>query len=485
MRKQIALCIGNNDYQYSCLEKLKGAINDATAVAQKLKELNFDVELICDATRETLHNAIDKFESKLPDYDIALFYFAGHGFESDGKNLLMPIDTKEGDNGYKEWMALCLDRVISALDGYSINNHLLVKIIIIDACRQKPGARGIINTGFAPVFAPQGTIIAFSTSPGQYSIETEGHGEYTKAFLQYIDTPRIPIENMFKHVREMLAANTHGRQISWEHTSLMGNYYFNEDRIDAFSTYSADAIADVNYTFVSDSDIKIIVKDLKSHNWNIQNPAISAISSIDWNNVSANDVFVLGRNIYQSADGGAWRAQQFIREFSSIVYIPLEAKRHLLSGMAFEIYYNCNGYLRQRFKSSLYLDILNLLILEDFQVSKNFISSRLYEEDVLVYIPSKEERMEFVVECNETRQNAEDYKLFYLNSIYYHGQNILDVIDGNDSYDWITACPVSDFRMELAKQLLAPLDMVKIRYNISEDSYNRIAIPYSFVLKHK
>ena len=29
----------------------------------------------------------------------------------------------------------------------------------------------------------------------------------------------------------------------------MGNYFFNEDRIDAFSTYSEEALADVNYFF--------------------------------------------------------------------------------------------------------------------------------------------------------------------------------------------------------------------------------------------
>ena len=33
-----------------------------------------------------MHNVIDKFEAQLPDYDVALFYYAGHGFECNGHN---------------------------------------------------------------------------------------------------------------------------------------------------------------------------------------------------------------------------------------------------------------------------------------------------------------------------------------------------------------------------------------------------------------
>lgn len=44
MRRQIALCIGNDDYQYSCLNKLECAVNDCNAIAEKLRTLNFYVK---------------------------------------------------------------------------------------------------------------------------------------------------------------------------------------------------------------------------------------------------------------------------------------------------------------------------------------------------------------------------------------------------------------------------------------------------------
>ena len=97
MRKQIALCIGNNDYKYNCLNKLDCAINDCIAISEKLTNLNFEVFCYENADRTTMHAAIDDFEARLPGYDVALFYYAGHGFECNGHNLLMPVDTNGVD----------------------------------------------------------------------------------------------------------------------------------------------------------------------------------------------------------------------------------------------------------------------------------------------------------------------------------------------------------------------------------------------------
>ena len=116
MRRQIALCIGNDDYQYSCLNKLECAVNDCNAIAEKLRTLNFDVKSYNNLDRDAMHTAVDDFEAQLPNYDIALFYYAGHGFECNGNNLLMPIDTNGTDRGYRDWMALKLDYVIDALE---------------------------------------------------------------------------------------------------------------------------------------------------------------------------------------------------------------------------------------------------------------------------------------------------------------------------------------------------------------------------------
>ena len=451
MRRQIALCIGNDDYQYSCLNKLECAVNDCNAIAEKLRTLNFDVKSYNNLDRDAMHTAVDDFEAQLPNYDIALFYYAGHGFECNGNNLLMPIDTNGTDRGYRDWMALKLDYVIDALEGKQTENNL-----------------------------------AFSTSPGQSALELNRHGVYTNALLQSIDLPRIPIENMFKHVREILSASTGRRQISWEHTSLMGNYCFNEDRIDAFAFYSSSALADKNYYFKTDNQLYPIINGLKSHNWDMQNTAMDNISMLNFSDASANDLFVLGRNIYQSANGGAWNAEGFVRNFSNHS-IPLEAKKHILCGMAYEIYYNRDGVLREVFKANHYIEILRLLQTETYQMSRNFISEKLMDEsERIIYIPSSENKIELHLVCEELESKENGDIIYYIRSIYYQGINILYSADGThdiniESYYYFrNASNLATLRTEIARTLVAPPDMLIVTLNIEDTNNHYFALPFSY-----
>ncbi len=485
MRKQIALCIGNDDYRFACLSKLDCAINDCRAISNKLENLKFDVLCYENLDRTTMHKVIDDFETRLPEYDVALFYYAGHGFECNGHNLLMPVDTDGVDAGYREWMALDLDYLIAALEGKNHDNNLKTKIIILDACRQDGTGRGKATRGFAPVFAPEGTIIAFSTSPGQKAVELDGHGAYTSALLQSIDLPRIPIENMFKHVREVLSVQTSGRQISWEHTSLMGNYCFNEDSIDAFAFYSSEALADHNYYFRTDNPLYEIIEKLKTYDWYQQNPAISKLSSLSFESVSANDLFVLGRNIFQAADGGAWSSQSYIKNFISNS-LDINIKKHILSGMAFEMYFDRNGLLRQTFKDNNYIEILRLLECEDFQMCKNFIVTKLLEEtNRIIYIPGSESKIELHLQCDEFDARENGDIIYNIVAIYNQGTNIIFSGDGLSVIDeqWYNgAIPFASLRVELAKSLLAPPDMVIITSNIEDKSNHYFSVPinYSF-----
>lgn len=98
---------------------------------------------------------------------------------------------------------------------------------------------------------PQGSVIAFATSPGQSSKENSstGHGYYTEALLKYMSLSRVPIETTFKKVREFLFAKTSGMQIPWEHTSLVGEFYFNPDTIYDGVIYSVEAYEDSRFRF--------------------------------------------------------------------------------------------------------------------------------------------------------------------------------------------------------------------------------------------
>src|SRR5512143_1292794 len=75
--------------------------------------------------------------------------------------------------------------------------------------------------------APADSIIAYSTAPGRVAEDGSGRSSpYTSALLAVISTPGLGIEQVFKQVRNRVRQATDNKQIPWESTSLMGDFYF-------------------------------------------------------------------------------------------------------------------------------------------------------------------------------------------------------------------------------------------------------------------
>ena len=90
-----ALVIGNNNYKY--LEKLETAQKDARNVAEILKlRYGFDTNLLLDADRDAILDAINDFRGILKQDDQFLIYYAGHGsFDKiASKAYWLPVDAQ-------------------------------------------------------------------------------------------------------------------------------------------------------------------------------------------------------------------------------------------------------------------------------------------------------------------------------------------------------------------------------------------------------
>ena len=76
--------------------------------------------------------------------------------------------------------------------------------------------------------APPGTIIAYSTAPGETAIDgsRDGLGIYTGSLVNAISEPGIKIEEVFKETRKKVVSLTGGQQIPWESSSLISDFYF-------------------------------------------------------------------------------------------------------------------------------------------------------------------------------------------------------------------------------------------------------------------
>lgn len=78
---------------------------------------------------------------------------------------------------------------------------------------------------------PKGTFISFSTSPNSTASDGVGdNGLFTKVLTECMVEEGIKIEELFKKVRTEVLMISKGKQMPWEHSSLIGDFYFVESK---------------------------------------------------------------------------------------------------------------------------------------------------------------------------------------------------------------------------------------------------------------
>ena len=217
-----ALIIGNSDYQNA---PLRNPVNDARGVAKALRECGFDVTLKINASQREMEKAIRSFGKKLRRGGAGLFYYAGHGIQINGRNFLIPIGATIESESDVKYDAVDAGLVLGKMEDAGND----VNIVILDACRNNPFARSFRSAeqGLARMDAPKGSIVAYATAPGSVAKDgEEGNGIYTKYLIRNIRKPGLTIEQVMKRVRAAVVNETSSKQVPWESSSLMGNFYF-------------------------------------------------------------------------------------------------------------------------------------------------------------------------------------------------------------------------------------------------------------------
>jgi len=217
----IALVVGNTAYER---QPLPNAAKDARDVAEKLRALGFSVLEQSNATRKGLDAAVTAFVSQLDDYDVAIFYYAGHGLQMDGNNYLVPVDAVN-DQAIRESSTLfAVSTLISRMRGSNAQSTR-TNLIILDACRDLRASRLLSDNqvGFARFQDTRGVFVAFSASYGQAAQDgLDGNSPYTKALVQHLGTPGLPLPELFQRVRTDVEQSTKRKQSPREENGLTG-----------------------------------------------------------------------------------------------------------------------------------------------------------------------------------------------------------------------------------------------------------------------
>jgi len=221
--ERVALVIGNANYVSS---PLTNPTNDAKGMTELLRDAGFQVDSVLDANQQKMRMAVDQFGKRIRDerVKLAIFYYAGHGVQLDWRNYLIPVDARvrTPEDVRKQSVE------VSDLLRYMQETKNRSFLVVLDACRDNPfaGTYQPMAKGLSQFDAPVGSMIAFSTSPGNVALDGDGNnGLYTSHLLREFSVRNARIEDAFKRVRLNVRVESGGKQIPWESTSLEDDLY--------------------------------------------------------------------------------------------------------------------------------------------------------------------------------------------------------------------------------------------------------------------
>ena len=232
--KRVALVVGNSAYEHT--PRLNNPRNDATDVAAVLKAFGFQVIEGFDLKKAVFEQKVRDFASALSDAEVGLFFYAGHGLQVSGRNYLVPVDAKLDDGASLDFEMIQLDLVHRTMERQTNTN-----ILFLDACRDNPLRRNLaramgtrsseVGHGLAAVESGVGTLISFSTQPGNVAQDGTGRNSpFAGALVKDLIASKDDLSAILIDVRKDVMRQTQNKQVPWEHSSLTGRFYVDPSR---------------------------------------------------------------------------------------------------------------------------------------------------------------------------------------------------------------------------------------------------------------
>jgi tetratricopeptide (TPR) repeat protein len=215
--RRVALIVANHAYP---IAPLANPPIDAEMIKASLEKIGFSVVVKNDLDLDAFEQALADFAEASRGADVALFYFAGHGFSiaAGGRqqNLLMSTSAN-----FAAKTAIGLEGGGEPLEHIeeTIIGHARATLIFIDACRNVPALanRGVGSRGFAPIDSSnfEGAYVVLSTRQGKTAEDgLDGQGSpFARAFATVLPTPGLRIEDAYYRIREKVRGDTHGEQV--------------------------------------------------------------------------------------------------------------------------------------------------------------------------------------------------------------------------------------------------------------------------------
>ena len=227
--RRVALVLGSDEYE--TIRPLNNAVNDALAVRETLKTLNFEVFVEANRNLSRMRRALDDFVEDAAGADVALIFFAGHGVEIAGVNRLLPTDASTVSLEMLINTSLPLEELQQ-----SVAKVADISLIVLDACRNDPfaavsdpegrGATAIqlpasVKPGLGRMGRSENTLFAFSAAPGETASEGDGdNSPFTRALTKYLGTEGLEIRSVLTLVQQEVYERSGGQQLPYIESGL-------------------------------------------------------------------------------------------------------------------------------------------------------------------------------------------------------------------------------------------------------------------------
>ncbi len=211
-------------------------------MAATFAELGFVVITGLDLDKAAMDRKIREFADSLAGAEAGVFFYAGHGLQVAGNNYLVPIDASLTTAAALDFEMVRLDLVHRTMEREALTN-----IIFLDACRDNPLARNLsrsfgtrsadIGQGLAKIESGAGTLISFSTQPGNVALDGKGRNSpFTAALARRIRSSTSDLSGLLIDVRNDVMAATERKQVPWDNSALTARFYFKTPAIASATT---------------------------------------------------------------------------------------------------------------------------------------------------------------------------------------------------------------------------------------------------------
>lgn len=221
---KLALVIGNGHYP-DANAPLTQSINDVRALSAVLRHDGFDVDMVEDAGKADLRQAVDRLKSKIRSDSTVMLFFAGYGVQAGRQSYMIPVDAaiwKESD---------------VRRDGTSIESVLEMmkqrgaraKLVVVDASRRNPYERRFrsYSHGLAPINVPDNALILSSATPGKVVDDVTGQNSLlVTELLNNLNSQATGAEAIFNKTRAAVSQASAGQQVPSVASSLLDDVHF-------------------------------------------------------------------------------------------------------------------------------------------------------------------------------------------------------------------------------------------------------------------